>query len=415
MSKDMTATVEHKKEPVTKTDPKVDAAAREKLVTARIGLLLKAPFFGTIATRLELVNADEWLPTLATNGKKFYYNSEFVNKMPLKQMEFGFGHEVLHVVYDHIGLEGRLGERDPKIWNIACDFCVNQDLVDQRVGEKITQIQILFDPKYKGMSAEEVYDDLMKNANKMDINEMMKRMVDQHIDGENDPDSMTESERKALRDEIKEAVLSAAQAVGAGNVPAGIKKMLDALCNPKMDWRELLQQQIESIFNSDYSWARPSRKGWDSDAIMPGMKKGQAIDVCVSVDMSGSTAEWVKDFFTEVKGIMEQYDEYRLHLWTFDTEVYNPVVFTSDNMEDILNYVPQGGGGTTFECNWEYMKENQIEPKRFIMFTDGCPCGGWGDPDYCDTVWIIYGSTTIVPPYGIHAYYDEVAKKAAGK
>ena len=44
----------------TETDPRKDAAAREKLVTARIGLLLKAPFFGNLATRLTLHNADEW-------------------------------------------------------------------------------------------------------------------------------------------------------------------------------------------------------------------------------------------------------------------------------------------------------------------------------------------------------------------
>ena len=67
---------------VTVTNPQVDAAARDKLVTARIGLLLRAPFFGNLATRLQLVNADEWCGTAATDGRRFYYNSEFVNKMP---------------------------------------------------------------------------------------------------------------------------------------------------------------------------------------------------------------------------------------------------------------------------------------------------------------------------------------------
>jgi predicted metal-dependent peptidase len=90
------------KKPVTKTDPKVDAAVREKLITARIGLLLKAPFFGNLATRMTLINADEWCPTAATDGRRFYYNSEFVNKMPLKQVEFLVGHEVLHLSLIHI-------------------------------------------------------------------------------------------------------------------------------------------------------------------------------------------------------------------------------------------------------------------------------------------------------------------------
>ena len=33
------------------TDPKIDAAARERLITARIGLLLRHSFFGNLATR----------------------------------------------------------------------------------------------------------------------------------------------------------------------------------------------------------------------------------------------------------------------------------------------------------------------------------------------------------------------------
>ena len=65
-----------------------DSQARQKLITARVGMLMRAPFFGNIATRLELVNADDWCPTAATDGRKFYYNSEFINKMPIKQVEF---------------------------------------------------------------------------------------------------------------------------------------------------------------------------------------------------------------------------------------------------------------------------------------------------------------------------------------
>ena len=76
------------------TDPALDRSVREKLVTARIGLLLRAPFFGNLATRLELVNADSWLSTAATDGRKFYYNTEFVNKLKPKEVEFLFGHEV---------------------------------------------------------------------------------------------------------------------------------------------------------------------------------------------------------------------------------------------------------------------------------------------------------------------------------
>lgn len=403
------------------TDPKVDAAAREKLITARIGLLLRAPFFGNLATRMQLINGDDWLPTAATDGRRFYYNSEFVNKMPLKQVEFLVGHEVLHAVYDHMG---RRGDRDPKIWNIADDFCVNADLIDQRIGEKITVCGVLYDPKYKGMSAEEVYDDLMKNADKININQLAQQLLDEHLDGdgegEGDGDKdgkgkrpkLSEEEKRQIRDEIKEAVLNAAQAVGAGNLPAGVKRLVKDLTQPQIGWKELLEQQIQSTIKSDFTWARPSRRSWHMDAILPGMKPGETIDVVVSIDQSGSiTSQDSKCFLSEIRGIMESYDEYNIRVWCFDTEIYNDQMFNSDNMRSIEEYEPMGGGGTDFMANWEYMKANGIEPKKFIMFTDGMPCGEWGDENYCDTVWIIKGNPNCEPPWGIWAHYEEEARK----
>lgn len=403
----------------TTTDPRVDAEAREKLITARVGLLLRSPFFGNLATRMTLVNADDWCPTAATDGRRFYYNSQFIKSLPLKQTEFLFGHEVLHAVYDHMG---RRGDRDPKVWNIADDYCVNADLLDQRVGERITVVPILYDSKYKGMSAEEVYDDLMANANKISIDDLVQQVLDEHLDGKGEGDSdkdgkggrpkLTDEEKKEIRDEIKQAVLTAAQAAGAGNVPNGVKRLIRDLTAPVIGWKELLEQQIISTIKSDFTFARPSRKGWHHDAILPGMKPGETIDVCVAVDTSGSIgSEDIRAFLTEIKGIMDSYDEYRIHVWSFDTEVYNPQVFTSDNLEDIMSYEPQGGGGTDFEANWTYMKEQGIEPKKFIMFTDGFPFGSWGDELYCETVWIIKGNPGCEPPFGIWAHYEEAAKK----
>jgi len=43
----------------------------EKLVTARVGLLLRHPFFGNLATRMKLIDASDWCSTLATDGRNF--------------------------------------------------------------------------------------------------------------------------------------------------------------------------------------------------------------------------------------------------------------------------------------------------------------------------------------------------------
>lgn len=415
-------TLSEKSKSVTETDPKIDASAREKLITARVGLLLRAPFFGNLATRLTLINADDWCPTAATDGRKFYYNSVFVNSLPLKQLEFLVGHEVLHAVYDHMG---RRGNRDPKLWNIADDYCVNWDLVEQRVGDKIPIA--LYDQKYKGMSAEEVYDDLYKNADKINIDELMKRLLDEHLDGDSEDGEgdgsgdkpgngrprLSEAEKKEIRDEIKEAVLAAANASGAGNLPGGVKRMIKDLTDPVMDWRELLQQQIESTIKSDFTWARPSRRSWHMDAVMPGMKPGEQIDVVIGIDTSGSiTDQDLKVFLSEIQGIMEAYNEYRITVMGWDTEVHNIATFTSDNLEDISTFEPGGGGGTDPHCVWNYLQANDIEPKKLIMFTDFC-FFGWSPDEveqYCDTVWIIKGNKSAEPEFGVYAHYEDAEK-----
>jgi predicted metal-dependent peptidase len=401
------------------TVPSEDREVREKLITARVGLLLRASFFGNLATRLKLVNADEWCPTAATDGRNFYYNTRFVNMLRPKEIEFLFGHEVLHCVYDHFG---RRGDRDPQLFNIANDYCVNADLKKHRVGEFITSVPCLYDQKYEGMSSEEIYDILYENAEKIDIGSLINKLLDEHMDGddgegaggEGDKDGkgrpkLSETERQAIKDEIREAVLAAAQASdGAGNLPAGVKRIIQDMTEPKMNWRELLRMQLESTIKSDFTWMRASRRGWHMDAVMPGMKNDEMIDIAISIDASGSMSEAIlKDILSETAGIMEQFSAYRIHVLSFDTEVYNPQQYDSENLDSITDYEIQGGGGTDFDCVFNYFKENEIEPKRHIMFTDGYPFGSWGDENYCDTVFILHGTTSIEPPWGQYAYYEE--------
>lgn len=405
------------------TDTKLDAEVREKLITARVGLLLRASFFGNLATRLKLVNADEWCTTAATDGRNFYYNSRFINMLRPKEIEFLFGHEVLHCVYDHMG---RRGDRDPQLWNVADDYCVNSDLIKHRVGEKITTVPCLYDHKYDGMCAEEVYDILYENAEKIDINSLIDKLLDDHLDGDDDGDGdgdgdgngngnksgkpkLSQAEKDAIRDEIKEAVLAAAAASdNAGNLPAGIKRLIQDMTAPKMNWRELLRMQLESTIKSDFTWMRASRRGWHMDAVMPGMKLDPMIDIAVSIDASGSMHDkMLKDLLAEVQGIMDSFPAYKIHIVTFDTEVYNPQQYDSENLDTICDYEVNGGGGTDFNCVFKYFKENDIQPKRHIMFTDGYPNGSWGDENYCDTVFIMHGTTSIIPPFGQYAYYEE--------
>ena len=402
------------------TDPKLDRVVREKLISARVGLLLKASFFGNLATRLKLINADEWCATAATDGRNFYYNTRFIEMLRPKEIEFLFGHEVLHCVYDHFG---RRGDRDPQLWNIANDYCVNGDLVKHNVGEKITSVPCLYDRKYDGMSSEEVYDQLYENAEKIDIGKLLDQMIDEHLDGDGEGDGdqdgegsgrprLSAEEKQAIKDEIKEAMLAAAATVdGAGNLPAGVKRLIQQLTEPQLNWREILRMNLESTIKADYTWMRASRKGWHMDAVMPGQKPDEMIDVAVMLDASGSISQdMLRDFLSEIQGIMDSFPAYKIHVVTFDTQCYNPAQYDSDNLDSMIDYEVSGGGGTDFDCIFTYLKEEEITPRRLIVFTDGYPFGSWGDAEYCDTTWILHGTTTIVPPWGTHAYYDENKK-----
>jgi len=403
----------------------MDKEVYERIVTARVGLLLRHPFFGNMATRLKIQRAD-WLPTAAVDGRNLFYNVQFFNAMNNKEIEFVVAHEILHMVFDHLE---RREDRDPRLYNISCDYIVNNTLVDDRIGSVPSIVNCFQDFKYRGWASEAVYDDLYKQAEKngKEFLEQFGEMLDEHIDwGDGDGDGeegksgdgkskrpvYTKAERDQIKDEIKEAMIQAAQSAGAGNVPAGVQRLIKEITEPKMNWREIIQQQIQSTIKSDYTFSRPSRKGWHTGAVLPGMNFEETIDIAIAIDMSGSIGNsQAADFLGEVKGIMEQYKDYKIKIWCFDTKVYNEDDFSADDGRDISEYEIAGGGGTDFMVNWTYMKENNITPKRFLMFTDGYAWDSWGDPDWCETVFLIHShhDKNLEAPFGMTTHYEEAA------
>lgn len=403
------------------TDPKIDHAARERIVTARVSLLLRHSFFGNLATRLALTNADDWLSTAATDGLRLYYNSRFIMMLRPKEVEFLVAHEVLHLVYHHLD---RIEGRNPTVWNIAGDYAINADLKRHRVGEFIKTVPCLFEAKYDGKASEFIYDDLMKNATKINMDDLIDQMIDDHMDGqdgEGDGDDegegkegkgkgkrpkMSNEEKERVRQELKQAIINAAQSTEPGSLPAGVDRLVKNFTHPVMPWRDLIQTNLTSSIRTNFSWLRPSRKGWHVDAILPSQTPGEEIDVSIFIDMSGSISlKQAQAFLGEIGGMMSQFDGYRVKVHSFDTQVYNEQDFTSENLDDITTYEPKGGGGTNFDCIYEYLKEHGNVPKRLIVFTD-LYCHTFGDPNYCDTTWIIFDNPSGIPPHGTYAHYD---------
>lgn len=408
----------------------------DNIITSRIHLLLQHPFFGNIATRLRVLAADDWCPTAAVDGRNLYYNTQFFNAMDKDEITFVIAHEILHCVFDHLT---RREDRDRMIYNIAADYIVNNLLVRDKIGAKPKLVDCFQDFKYEGWTSEAVYDDIFEKYDQQQL-EALGELLDEHIDWEDedgdkgdsqsqgadeegDTDSngnkvskkrptYSKEDLRQIRDEIKENMISASQSAGAGNVPGEIARMIKELTEPKMNWRELLRQQIQSTIRNDYTFSRPSRKAWHTGAILPGMNFDETIDIAVSIDMSGSIGDdQAKDFLSEIKGIMDEYKDYKIKIWCFDTKVYNEQDFSADGGEDLTEYEVMGGGGTDFMSNWNYMKENDIVPKKFIMFTDGYTWDSWGDADYCDTVFVIHShhDKNVQAPFGQTAHYEVTA------
>ena len=141
----------------------------EKIITARISLLLKKPFFGNMATRLILKESKE-IGTAATDGRHLWYAPDFIDQLDVKQVEFLLAHEVLHVAFEHML---RRGDREPQGWNVAADYAINQILDDENIGAKPTGDNApLLDSQYRDQSAEQIYEklsDFQKQQQTLDV------------------------------------------------------------------------------------------------------------------------------------------------------------------------------------------------------------------------------------------------------
>jgi len=385
--------------------------AEERITQSRVRLLLTKPFFGQLAVRLKIEDASDYIPTAATDGRRFMFNREFVNSLTDDMLDFLVGHEVLHCVFDHMQARG---EREPQLYNAAADYNINMTLVEQNIGKPISEDKlgggkICLDWKYQGKNSYEIYDDLFENrkdAKGMDVHMNEIESGEDGEDGQGQSVEMSEAEKKELADEIKQATIQAAQSAGQG-VPDAIKRMINELIAPKMDWRDVLRTQLESSIKSDFTFMRPSKRS--GEVLFPGMNKDEMLNIAVALDTSGSISQtMLRDFLSEVQGIMDQYQAYKVHIFQFDTGVYGVDEFTSDDGRTMADYELKGGGGTDFDVVFNYMEQYNIEPDQLVMFTDGYPWGSWGNADYCDTLFCIHGDKEkrITSPFGVTVHYE---------
>lgn len=391
----------------------------DKIRKARVQLMMHFPFFGVLVMRLRIQEEKHFL-TAATDGRSLFYNADFVEKLTPAELLFVICHEVMHCANEHFIREM---SRKRDIWNMATDYCINGILVRDKVGS-IPKCG-LYDKKYEGKPSEEIYDDLIKN------NAQTKQPMDSHIyiqtgddqlDGNNggeskekanDKFSLSKEEASQIRNEMREAIINAYEqqknSDKCGGCPAEMQRMIEAFLEPVVVWQELLHNTIQSKIKTDCSFMRPSRKSWSNNfgAILPGKVPDETIKVAIAIDVSGSiTANDLTEFLSEVNGMMEQYASFEIHLWCFDTKCNNYSVFTEDNKDELIDWVPTGGGGTNISANWKFLDENELDVETLVIVTDlECSSINAIDENRIDTIWIIKNTynKNIKPPFGSYA------------
>src|SRR5258708_34796472 len=128
---------------------------RQRLSAARAALVLDHPFVGALALRMALKEETKGRTrTMATDARSIFYDKIFVTGCSDLELVGLLAHEVMHPAMQH---HTRRGDRDPALWNDAADYAINPILAE--AGFTLPG-DVLSDPKFRGMTAEQIYDAL---------------------------------------------------------------------------------------------------------------------------------------------------------------------------------------------------------------------------------------------------------------
>lgn len=335
----------------------------EKRVTkALLTVLREQPFYGAILLSLEIY-PDTTCDTAWTDGRYIGYNPAFFEDKPDKFIQEVLEHEVLHVTLGHIEREGA---RNHFLWNVATDKVI--DIIQETNCEEVP-------------SAERLYDELIQAAEDKtkDQDENGLSGTKQSGDGQskygphevrNTGNHFTEEERKKL---VGKAVATAMRirSDGFGTLPHAVQIEIEELTSPpKVKWQEIVTKRYDTC-GIVSSFNRPSKRSPEG-LYLPGHKKeGEAVNVIVALDVSGSMDDrTLATFMNELKYFNQLYE---VSGWVvqFDTELEH--VIKIDDTSNISYNIRYGCGGTSFVPIFTFadkVRAEEFVDPQIIVFTD---------------------------------------------
>ncbi|RMG25098.1 MAG: hypothetical protein D6732_22905 [Methanobacteriota archaeon] len=400
---------------------------------ARGTLYLDMPFFGYILGHFQIFPVDDpRIKTMAIDVRNLYFRPSFLETKPIPEIKGLLMHLVLHMIMKHMD---RGAGRNTDIWGMASDISANL-MLDEIKRENRYEWKIPDVSKYRNefgdLSTDEIYNILFDEASEQQgegennneggfSDDILQAIADKHgVPKECDfNQSLKEmqlidaSELLDLQKERFEGILRASYQMNKdkGNLPLGLKEMIEAELNPKVPWQTLLEHYIQRTLMVDWKWNPPNKRMMSYDYHFPSAEK-EYMDVVVAVDTSGSISSVeLSNFVSEVYGILASVTRLKLTLIDCDAAIQQVSVF--ENGESIDgSKLPwegrefKGRGGTDFIPVFEYVLENGLQPDLLVYFTDGY--GSFPDQsqipiDY-PVLWVM--TTSVEPPFGEFIRYD---------
>ncbi|MGK9172101.1 hypothetical protein KXR87_02545 [Yokenella regensburgei] len=179
-------------------------------------------------------------------------------RLSATEMLFVFAHELLHAGLNHAS---RRRGRDAELWNVACDFIINDWLIEMQIGTP-PAIGLLYDAQFSAMSAEEIYDFLAQDMRKARKLITLRGRAGGDIIGEMGDSRFTDAEaycRRALYQGMDRCLYGASR----GTLPAGLIEEIRSLAQPPVPWDVALAEWFDEHFpppEHRRSYARPSRR-----------------------------------------------------------------------------------------------------------------------------------------------------------
>lgn len=328
-------------------------------------------FFASLAMKLEPIEKPkEFFPfnqgTVATDGDKFYYESDFWDTLTIDEQVFCWAHEVMHAASGHLY---RRGSRDPMGWNIAGDLCINDVL--KECGLTMPKMGLLEVNGVTGHNdyAESVYEKLPKSAKQscgcVWIGPSLPNQTGDGGAGNEGCNKSMEYEAAKWRD----AVVQAEQiAKSIGELPGALGAFATA-AKPKVNWKEKLRNWLGQRAKIDYNWLPSNRRYIYRGLYLPS-QSGIHLEFALIADTSGSIGEKeANQVLGELKALKAT-GKVTVRILDVDTQVHQERIYgPNDKLPDKLEF--KGHGGTNIQAGIGYLEEKKYPLDGLLIFTDG--------------------------------------------